>query len=96
MLRYLHTLSAALFYILAGSFFLAIILIRNGVTTIAETWLDIADLPLLLAGLIFGCLSLYHSVRSDARTSHALLAGIALPIAILFVLLMIANFMPAS
>jgi hypothetical protein len=96
MLRYLHTLSAALFYILAGLFFLMLILARNNVLSVANTLLNITDLPLLLAGLLFGGLSLYRSIRKDGDLSHGLLAGIAIPLVILFVLLMIANFMPAS
>jgi hypothetical protein len=96
MLRYLHTLSAAAFYVLAGLFFLMLILARNNVTAFANIWLNITDLPLLLSGLLFGGLSLYRSVHKDDNLSHALIAGIALPLGILFVLLMIANFMPAS
>jgi hypothetical protein len=98
MSRYLHTLSAVLFYVLGGSFFLAIVLQYNGIAGNApQVWMDIADLPLLLTGLLFGGASLYRSVRGDDDPSHALIVGIAIPLTILFVLLLITNFLtPAS
>jgi hypothetical protein len=97
VLRFLHTLSAILFYVLAGLFFLALILARNDIAAHgSRVWLDISDLPLLCSGLMFGGLSLYRSIRRDEDMSHALLAGIALPLLILFAIFLIANFLPAS
>ncbi len=97
MLRFLHTLSAILFYVLAGTFFLALMLATNNVAAHASrVWMDISDLPLLCSGLLFGGLSLYRSIRRDSDMSHALLAGIALPLLILFSIFLIANFLPVS
>jgi hypothetical protein len=94
MSRYLHTLSAILFYVLGGSFFLAIVLNYNRIAgTTPRVWMDIIDLPLLLTGLLYGGVSLYRSVRSDGDTSHALTVGIAIPLGILFVLLLVTNFL---
>jgi len=93
-MRFLHTLSAILFYILGAGFFLLIVLDYNGIGEgVARVWMDIADLPLLLSGLLFGGVSLYRSVRSDGDTSHALIVGIALPLGILFILLLLTNFL---
>lgn len=94
MSRYLHTLSAVLFYILGGTYFGALVLDHNGVGSgYPRFWMDIADLPLLLTGLLFGGVSLYRSVRGDEDTSHALIVGLAIPLGILFALLLITNFL---
>lgn len=97
MSRFLHTLSAILFYILGIGFFLAIVLNHNGVAGNApRIWMDITDLPLLLMGLLYGGVSLYRSVRGDTEPSHALMVGLALPLGILFTLLLITNFLTPS
>ncbi len=97
MSRFLHTLSAILFYILGTSFFLAIVLRQNAIAgTAPQVWMDIADLPLLLTGLLYGGVSLYRSVRNDEHVSHALIVGLALPLGILFSLLLITNFLTPS
>jgi hypothetical protein len=94
MSRFLHTLSAILFYLLGGSYFLAIVLNYNDIAgTAPRVWMDIMDLPLLLTGLLFGGISLYRSVRSDGDTSHALIVGLAFPLVILFGLMLITNFL---
>lgn len=97
MSRFLHTLSAILFYLLGGSYFLALVLNANGVMASASrAWLDSTDLPLLLTGLLFGGTSLYRSVCNDEDASHVLIVGIAIPLVILFVLLLITNFLTPS
>lgn len=97
MSRFLHTLSAILFYILGTGFFVAIVLNHNGVAGNAPRILmDIIDLPLLLTGLLYGGISLYRSIRNDAEPSHALMIGLALPLAILFGILLITNFLTPS
>lgn len=94
MSRFLSTLSAVLFYILGGTYFLAIVLNHNGIGSgFPRVWMDIADLPLLLVGLLYGGVSLYRSVRGDTDKSHALMVGIGLPLLILFVLLLVTNFL---
>ena len=94
MLRYLHTLSAALFYVLGTSFFLAYVLMRNNVAAEASlTWMHAGDMPLLLSGLLYGGLSVYRSIKSDASSSSKpLMLGILVPLAILFLLLLAVNF----
>lgn len=97
MSRFLHTLSAVLFYLLGGAYFLALVFHANGImVTASRAWLDSTDLPLLLMGLLFGGTSLYRSVRNDGDTSHVLIVGIAIPLVILFVLLLITNFLTPS
>lgn len=97
MSRFLHTLSAILFYVLGAGFFVAIVLNHNGIAgNIPRILMDITDLPLLLTGLLYGGISLYRSVREDAEPSHALMVGLALPLGILFTLLLITNFLTPS
>lgn len=97
MLRYLHTLSAVLFYVLGSSFFLAYVLMRNGIAADASlAWLRAGDMPLLLSGLLYGGISVYRSIQDDASSSKALMLGILIPLAILFLLLLVVNFGPAA
>lgn len=92
MIRYLHTLSAILFYVLGLSFFGAYILFHNGIATQASAaWLKSGDLPLLVSGLLYGGLSVYESVRKDS-SSQTVLLGISIPLGILFILLLVLNF----
>jgi hypothetical protein len=91
--RYIHALSAVLFYLLGSSFFIAFILMRNGIA--AENfnaWLHAGDMPLLLSGLLYGGLSVYGSIRSDTSSSKILLIGILVPLVIIFLLLAALNF----
>lgn len=98
MLRYLTNLSACLFYLIGGSFFLCYLLVRNEIGgAMPVTWLRIGDLPLLLAGLIYGGLCVYQSIRSsDAPLSKTLGMTIGLPAAIIFFLFVILNFWPIA
>lgn len=97
MLRYLHTLSAVIFYILGASFFLAYVLAHNGIAERgALAWLSIGDMPLALAGILFGGTSIYKSVRNDESVSRGLLLAIGLPLLILFIVLLVVNFWPQT
>lgn len=72
MLRYVHRLSAFLFYALGSSFFLAYILWRNEVGgELPLQWLTGGDLVMLCAALLYGGLSVYLSIDRDG-TSKAL------------------------
>lgn len=94
MTRFLHSLSAALFHVLAGSLFLAYVLFHNGLGgDVPRLWLNIGDLPLLVTGLIYGGLSVYRSL-TDGHRSRFLAWGVALPLAIVFILALLANFWP--
>ena len=93
MLRYLHTLSAVLFYLLAGSFFLALALLRGGVGgSMASWWMQIGDVPLLLSGLLYGATSMYKSLADPEHPSRGLLIAIVIPVTLLFLLLAALNF----
>lgn len=96
MIRYLHTLSAILFYVLGSSFFLAYVLFRNNVWEAASLrWLQIGDMPLLLAGLLYGGLSVYRSMHDDTSHSTVMLIAIGFPLVVLFITMLILNFWPA-
>ncbi len=93
MSRYLHTLSAVLFYLLGSSAFLAYVLWHNGVAVErTEAWLAVVDLPLLFIGALYGGLSVERSLRDGNRPS--LLVGIlvALPLLAVCVLFAALNF----
>jgi len=93
VIKYLHTLSAALFYILGASFFLAYILLHNSILTgMSGSWLQAGDLPLLLSGLLYGGLSVYRSIQEDDSSSHTLMLAIGIPVAVMFVLFLVLNF----
>lgn len=93
MLRYLHSLSAAIFYCLGGSFFLAYLLFANGIAVHASRqWLETGDLPLLCIGLLYGGLSVYRSVTSDETPSKALGVGLGAPLVVLFVFFVFLKF----
>ncbi len=72
MLTYLHRLSAFLFYALGSSLFLAYILWRNELGGFLPLrWLTGGDLPMLMAALLYGGLSVYLSV-DPGQTSKGL------------------------
>ena len=94
MLRYLQSLSAFLFYLLGGSFFLAYLLLRNNILSRWDAaWLQTADLPLAFVCLLYGGLSLYISVQGRSeKPSLALPFLIGLPLFLLFCFLVTMNF----
>ena len=93
MPRYLHQLSAILFYVLAGSFFLCYLLWRNSIGgTFPLWWMETADIPLLICGMLYGGLSVYLSLGGEATRSRALIALIAVPLVLFFLIALILNF----
>ncbi len=95
MLRYLHTLSAILFYILGSSFFVAyILLVRDIGGGWPLVWLETADLPLLLSGLLYGGSSVVRSLQGEAPVSALLVIAIGLPLLLLFSAAAVLTFMP--
>ena len=93
MASYLHRLSATLFYLLGISFFVAYLLSSNGVGTMYGTWwLKSMDLPLILAGVLYGGSSLYLSVKPGKTGSKGLAIIIGLPLTAIFVFLVAMNF----
>jgi hypothetical protein len=94
MLTYIHKLSGFLFYLLGGSFFLSFMLHYNHMGSFGGWWLKVADLPLALAGVIFGGSSLYLSVKPKNKDSKALMTIIGIPLTLLFLSLIVMNFWP--
>lgn len=93
MLRFLHSLSAWLFYPIAGSFFLAYLMLRHGEWTDATLWwLKVMDLPLFLSGVLYGTTSIALSVTDPNHPSKGLLWGTFLPAAILLIVVILLNF----
>ncbi len=93
MLRYMHTLSAILFYILGSSMFGAYLLHRNGVWADGTMqWMLSAMLPLLVCGLMYGGLSLYTSVQSTSGRSTGLATVLAVVSLLIFSIFAILTF----
>jgi hypothetical protein len=94
VLRFLHTLSASLFYLLGSSFFLAYILYHNSIAgTWPLMWLETADLPLLICALLYGGLSVYLSFGGPDRPSKIAAALLAAPLVVTFLIFAILNFL---
>lgn len=97
MSRYLHTLSAVLFYVLGISLFSAYILVRNAIGgDMPALILRIGDLPMLAIGMLYGGLSVYLSLRREESPSKTLALTITLPLIALFALFLILNFWPTQ
>ena len=88
-------MSAVLFYLLAGSAFLAAVFLRNDIADpLPSFWLSIIDLPLLAVGMLYGGSSVYLSFGGDQRPSTPLAFTIALPLLALFLTAFVFNFWP--
>lgn len=97
MPAFIHRISAALFYILGATFFIAVWMLRNAVNPVSsEWWLRIADLPLLLLGMLYGGLSVFQSLRTRDHPSHPMIFFIGLPLLALFLFFVILNFWGTS
>lgn len=93
MLRSLQTLSATCFYLLGLGAFLSYLLMKN---EIGNAWttvlLQSIDLPLLLAGLTYGGISLYRSLATDEEPSKALMLTLGIPLLAVFLFFFALNF----
>ena len=70
MILELRRIAAFLFFALGTSFFVAVVLLRNGMAgTWPGWWMQVADLPLLLCGVVYGGTSMYKSLAGDERSS---------------------------
>lgn len=95
MLLYLRSLSAVCFYVLTATFFVAYLLLRNSVLGIWPAWwMQVADLPLIAVSLLYSGVSLYLSVQRPGKYSWMFPWVIALPLIILFAVLIVSNFWP--
>jgi|TARA_Y100000310_G_scaffold71946_1_gene67834 hypothetical protein len=94
VITYLKKLSGFIFYVLGGSFFVAYMLQYNEITPFGGWWLRVADLPLILAGVLFGGTSLYLSVKPKDQDSKTLFVVIGVPLVVIFSTLLLMNFWP--
>lgn len=93
MSRFLHTLSAVVFYLLGAVAFGAYIAFKNGFwVDRAEFVLSIIDLPLLVVGALYGGLSVYRSLKSEHAPSPILAFFIALPLILVIGFFGVLNF----
>ncbi len=88
----MQKLTGTLFYILGGSFFLAYLLMYQAIAPLGQWWLNVADLPLILVGLLYGGCSLYLSVKPRGSESKSLFVTIGIPLAAIFSTLLLMNF----
>ncbi len=92
MIAHLHRLSAICFYVLGGTFFLAYLMMRNGIAANASAvWMQVADLPFALSAFTFGGLSFYRSLSPD-KESKNLGMWIGIPLGVFFLILIVLNF----
>ena len=90
----LHRLSAILFFLLGLTFVLAYVLFRNEIAGAWPLWwLQVADLPLLLAGLTYGSISIERSLEQPTP-SRLLPYVIFIPALLLFLFFALLNFLP--
>lgn len=95
MTRYLHSLSAFLFYLLGLSFFAAYLLsVNNIIAAPAKQWLHSMDLPLLLVALLYGGTSVYLSLTAERKGSTGLALSLLIPLMIVFFAATILKFWP--
>lgn len=76
------------FAVLAGVFLLS----RGWLPTVLVGALHALDLPLLLAGIVFGGTSLYRSMVPEGKSSIILAICIAVPLALAFGIAAYVNF----
>lgn len=93
MLKHLHSLSAILFYVLGASFFVAYLLHFNKLLGLwPRWWFEVADMPLIIAAILYGGTSLFLSIYNPERSSTALKYSIAIPLIALFLFLVALNY----
>jgi hypothetical protein len=92
VLRYLHHLSAVLFYVLGSAFFVAYILHRNTLGgELPLRLLTESDLPLLACAMLYGATSVMLSI-DETGTSKQLRWMVGLPMLLIFLLFIVLNF----
>ncbi len=93
VMKYVHTVSAIAFYVLGSTFFLAYIALHNNILAGMSTWwMNVADMPMLFVGMLYGGLSVYTSIHDGNEHSRGLILSIGLPLVIVFIALFILNF----
>lgn len=93
MSLFLHRLSAICFYLLAASFFVSYLFLRNNLLLPwPEWWLSVGDLPLALSAVLYGGTSLYRSVKRREGVSWLLLIFIGMPLLAFLTFVIALNF----
>lgn len=92
----LRRLSAVLFAALGLTFALAYVLFRNDVAGGWPLWwLQVADLPLLCTGIVYGSASCERSLQRPSAPSAVLRYAMVIPAFLLCAFLVFLNFWPA-
>ena len=93
MTRYIHNLSAVLFYSLGVSYMVAYVLHFNTLGGFWPAWwMEIADLPFAVVAMLYGGSSLYLSIVKPGQKSYVLAGLIVLPLMLLFSFLFVLNY----
>ncbi|MBM3228065.1 hypothetical protein FJZ27_04390 [Candidatus Peribacteria bacterium] len=93
MSRFLQRFTGTCFYLLAGSFFVGYLLLRNSIAGLWPAWwMQVADLPLALFGVLYGGISFYRTIHKGERASWGKIITIAIPLIIIFAALFALNF----
>src|SRR3989344_602252 len=93
MSPFLQRFTGLLFYLLAGSYFLGYLLLRNSIGSVwPGWWVQVADLPLALAGILYGGTSFCRTVHHGEKASWVKLIVIAIPLLVIFAALAALNF----
>lgn len=93
VLKFLHQLSAWVFYVLGTSFFVAYLGVRQNVAApLSLWWLNVLDLPLLISGLLYGASSVILSITDHERPSVTAIVSVLLPAALILLAVLILNF----
>ncbi len=90
--------SEFLFFFLGVIAIICVVLLKKDIATdIVQPLVRSIDLPLILAGMLYGGSSLYRSVRQDREFALPLTLSIAIPLAVLFLIFAYMNFvLPTS
>ncbi len=94
MSAFLHRFGALWFYLLGVSYCIAFLLWRNQfLGDLPAWWMQIADLPLLFAAVLYGGTSVYRSLTHHAEhASRGLAVTVGLPLTALFLAFVVLNF----
>ncbi len=85
--------SGFLFYLLGAALIVGLVLLKRDISPALTTaLLNSIDLPLLLAGMVYGGSSLYISITANRQQSMTVALIITLPLALLFIAFAYANF----
>jgi hypothetical protein len=91
--HFLQRFTGIFFYLLAGSFFLGYLLLRNSIGgPWPAWWMQVADLPLALMGVLYAGTSFYRTVHRGDKASWGKIVTITIPLLAIFAALFALNF----